>query len=175
MTEKIIIEQYNPCWQYEFNIIKEMINLYIGDLILSVEHVGSTSINGLAAKPIIDIDVIIDNYDVFPEIKERLRQKEYIYEGNLGIEDREAFKRNSDKEYFNSYKLMKYHLYVCPKYSKELIRHIAFRNYLKENEWARKEYQALKIKLANEFTYDRVAYTEHKTEFINKILNKIII
>lgn len=173
MAEKIVIEQYDPCWQYEFIKIKEMINSFIGDLIISIEHVGSTSVEGLAAKPIIDMDVIIENYDVFPEIKERLKKEGYIHEGNLGIEDREAFKRNSENEIFNSCKLMKYHLYVCPKYSKELIRHLAFRNYLRENPWARDEYGVLKIKLANEFSDDRTAYTEHKTEFIQKILNKL--
>lgn len=72
-------------------------------MIIGVEHVGSTSVEGMSAKPCIDIDVIIKDYSAFDIIVSRLEMVGYIYEGNLGIEDREAFK------YFNKPHLRTHH------------------------------------------------------------------
>lgn len=96
-------------------------------MIIGVEHVGSTSVEGMSAKPCIDIDVIIKDYSAFDIIVSRLEMIGYIYEGNLGIEDREAFK------YFNKPHLRTHHLYVCPQKSEELYRHITFRDFLRNN------------------------------------------
>lgn len=167
-TRVIEVVPYNPEWKKEFEKIKAMINNYIGDLILAIEHVGSTSIDGLAAKPIIDLDVVIESFNVLPTIIERLAKVGFEHEGNLGIEGREAFKR-----IFND-GFMKYHLYVCPKDGKEYLQHIAFRDYLRINESARKEYEELKLKLADTFRYDADNYCNHKTEFVRKILDKTI-
>lgn len=62
-TKNIEVVPYDPEWKTEFEKLKVMINSYIGDLILSIEHVGSTSIEGLAVKPIIDLDVVISSSD----------------------------------------------------------------------------------------------------------------
>jgi GrpB-like predicted nucleotidyltransferase (UPF0157 family) len=167
-TKIVEIVPYNPEWKNEFEKIKAMINDYIGDLILRIEHVGSTSIETLSAKPIIDIDVVIDSYDVLPDIIDRLEKVGYLHEGNLGIEGREAFQRTFDDSF------MKYHLYVCPKDGKGYLEHIALRDYLRTNEAARKEYEALKINLAEIYRYDIDNYCDRKTEFIRTVLNKTI-
>ncbi len=167
-TRVIEVVPYNPQWQKEFEKIRDMINSYIGDLIITIEHVGSTSVEGLSAKPIIDLDVVMDSYDVLPMIIERLEKVGYEYEGNLGIEGREAFKRPREDG------LMKYHLYVCPKDGKGYLEHIAFRDYLRENETAKKEYEALKTNLAKKYRYDIDNYCGKKTEFVRGILNKTI-
>lgn len=167
-TLVIEVVKYNPQWKIEFKKIEEMINSYIGDLIIKIEHVGSTSIEGLSAKPIIDLDVVIENYEVFSKIIERLKKEGYEYQGNLGISGREAFQRTYNDE------LMKYHLYVCPKDGKGYLEHIAFRDYLRANPSARAEYQSLKIKLAQEYRFDIDNYCERKTEFVKGILDKTI-
>lgn len=168
MSNKVIIEEYNPEWKDKFEEIKAMLIPIIGDLSISIEHVGSTSIEGLSAKPIIDIDVVMESYSVFPEIKERLENVGYKHEGNLGIESREAFKRAFQDEF------MTYHLYVCPMDGKGYLEHIAFRDYLRTNDEARKEYQQLKIELAKKYAFDREAYCIGKTEFIRSILDKVV-
>ncbi|MDZ5610285.1 GrpB family protein, partial [Bacillus pseudomycoides] len=147
-TRIIEIMPYNPEWKMEFKKIKKMVEGYIGDLILRIEHVGSTSIEGLAAKPIIDIDVVIDNYGIFPVIIQRLEKEGYQHQGNLGVEGREAFQRNNEDN------LMKYHLYVCPKDAKGYLEHIALRDYLSANEAARKESEELKYRLVENYRYD---------------------
>lgn len=160
-TKEIEVAPYNPEWKIEFEKIKTMINSYIGDLILTVEHVGSTSVEGLSAKPVIDLDVVIDSYDILPSIIDRLAIKGFEYEGNLGIEGREAFNRPIDDG------CMKYHLYVCPKNGKGYLEHIAFRDYLRANETARNEYERLKLNLAKTYRYDIDSYCDKKPSLLD--------
>jgi GrpB-like predicted nucleotidyltransferase (UPF0157 family) len=63
----------------------------VADLDAQVEHVGSTSVPGLAAKPIIDVDVVVASADDVPAAIERLRSRGYVYQGDKGIKGREAF------------------------------------------------------------------------------------
>ncbi|GGH27027.1 hypothetical protein GCM10008013_28220 [Paenibacillus segetis] len=167
-TKVVEVVPYNPEWKIQFEQIKSMITGYIGDLILAVEHVGSTSVEGLSAKPIIDLDVVMDSYEVLPEIIERLEKAGFVHQGNLGIEGREAFKRTCEDGF------MKYHLYVCPKDGKGYLEHIAFRDYLRANESAREDYEALKLNLAETYRYDIDNYCDNKTEFVKGILKMTI-
>ncbi|MBU5439201.1 GrpB family protein [Tissierella sp. MSJ-40] len=167
-TKVVEVLPYDDNWKQEFEKIRDMLKSYIGDLIVRIEHVGSTSVEGLSAKPIIDVDVVIESYDVLPQIIEKLELEGYIYEGNLGIEGREAFRRKYDDG------MMKYHLYVCPKDGKGYLEHIAFRDYLRNNEDARKEYSRLKKQLAIEYRYDIDNYCDKKTDFIRNILTKTL-
>lgn len=126
-TKVVEVVPYDPEWKVAFNRIKEHLFSCVGNLIIEIEHVGSTSIEGLAAKPIIDLDLVMDSYEILPQIIERLQQHGYEHQGNLGIEGREAFQRRHADEF------MKYHLYVCPKDGKGYLEHIAFRDYLRSN------------------------------------------
>ncbi len=167
-TRMVEILPYDDNWKQEFEKIEDMLKSYIGDLIIGIEHVGSTSVEGLSAKPIIDVDMVIESYDVLSRIIEKLELEGYIYEGNLGIEGREAFRRKYDDG------MMKYHLYVCPKDGKGYLEHIAFRDYLRNNEDAREEYSRLKKQLAIEYRYDIDNYCDKKTDFIRNILTKTL-
>ncbi len=91
---------------------------------------------GLAAKPIIDIDIVID--DNFDEVKSLLEEIGYCHEGDLGIPGRDAFK------YEGKPHVMMHHLYVCKRDNEELQRHITFRNYLREHPDVRDRYGAVK-------------------------------
>jgi len=160
----IVIEPYNSKWTQEFERIRDYIMLYIGDLAVAVHHVGSTSVPGLAAKPIIDLDVEIASYGVFPQICERLTEAGWRHEGNYGIESREAFKPIKQLDF------MKHHLYVCPSDSIELKRHLAFRDTLRSDKSAVDEYGTLKQRLAERHGNDIDAYIDGKTAFIKKVL-----
>ena len=91
-TARIVVLPYDFRWQSDFEKIKQELEGAIGDLIEGIEHVGSTSVVGMSAKPCIDIDVIIKDYSVFNDVVARLDRIGYIHEGDLGIKDREAFK-----------------------------------------------------------------------------------
>jgi GrpB-like predicted nucleotidyltransferase (UPF0157 family) len=171
----MLIEEYNANWIKDFNEIHEVLYETLKNLIVSIEHVGSTSVPKLAAKPIIDIDVIFDKNTEFDEIKTALENIGYFHNGNQGIADREVFKR--DKLFnHNILDSITHHLYVCPSESEELQRHILFRDYLIANEYARIEYQNLKYEIAAEANQDRKKYAELKeakaTKFINTIIAK---
>ena len=111
-TKHVLVEEYNPKWKSEFECIADELLVVLSGKIISIEHVGSTSVEGLAAKPIIDMDIVIDKN--FEEVRQALESLEYSYEGDLGVSGREAFK------YENKPYLMAHHLYVCNKDNEEL-------------------------------------------------------
>ena len=162
-TNKVIVVPYDLAWHEDFEKIKSEIVSAVGELILGVEHVGSTAVEGLFAKPCIDIDVVIEDYSVFSEVVCRLGKSGYIHEGDLGISGREAFKYEG-KEH-----LRKHHLYVCPKDSAELHRHIAFRDYLKTHRDAVEKYSRVKEEAARLFPDDIDKYIEYKSPCIEEL------
>ena len=91
-TNRVVVVPYNETWSSAFEEIKKELESAVGELIIGIEHVGSTSVEGLSAKPCIDIDVIIKDYSIFDAVVSKLKTTGYIHEGNLGIKDRdEAF------------------------------------------------------------------------------------
>ncbi|MBE5892166.1 MAG: GrpB family protein [Lachnospiraceae bacterium] len=160
---KVIVLPYDRAWESAFEEIKKEIEGAIGDLMIGIEHVGSTSVEGLSAKPCIDIDVIIKDYSIFDAVVSKLEAIGYIHEGNLGIKDREAFK------YLNKPHLQTHHLYVCPQYSRELHRHIAFRDFLRSNGEAVEKYSLVKETAARLFPDDIDKYMEYKASCIEEL------
>ncbi len=162
-TVKVTVVPYDEAWKSAFEEIKKEIEAAIEDLIIGIEHVGSTSVEGLSAKPCIDIDVIIKDYGVFDAVTRNLETIGYIHEGDLGIRDREAFK------YSNKPHLYKHHLYVCPQHSEELYRHITFRDFLRNNSEAVEKYGRTKETAAQLFPDDIDKYIEYKSPCIEEL------
>ena len=162
-TRKVVVLPYDVAWKSAFEEIKSEIEETIGDLIIGIEHIGSTSVEGLFAKPCIDIDVIIQDYSALTAVVDGLKSIGYIHEGDLGIPDREAFK------YSGKAHLQMHHLYVCPKYSEELHRHITFRDFLRSNPEAVKKYSLIKEKAAELYPNDIDKYIEYKSPCIEEL------
>ena len=164
MAEPVVIVEYNPDWPRIFQSLSAPIVAALGELVAGVEHIGSTAVPGLAAKPIIDLDVLAPSRAEVPAVIERLATLGYLHSGDQGIRGREAFAPPPQ--------LPLHHLYVCAQGNREYQRHIAFRDHLRshpQDAWA---YAALKRSAACRFRDDRVAYTEAKTEFIAEILRR---
>ena len=164
-TKRVVVEKWNPQWKYEYEKIVASLGKDIIYNSIKIEHVGSTSVEGMSAKPIIDLDIVIEN-DKFEIIKRLLKDKGYEHEGDLGIEGREAFTYSGKEE------LMTHHLYVCYQDSKELFRHITFRNFLKDNPALAAEYSRVKEQAAVLYHDDIDKYMEFKSEIIEKIYKK---
>ena len=162
-TAKVQVLPHNPQWKKAFRDIENEIKTALGGLIIGIEHVGSTSVEGIFAKPCIDIDIVIEDYNIFNEVVKKLEEIGYIYEGDLGIKGREAFDYN-DKPH-----LMKHHLYVCPKNSAELKRHIKFRDFLRNNPEFAQKYSEVKQKAALLFPNDIEGYIKYKSPCIEEI------
>ena len=161
-TKHIVVLPYDEKWKQDFIDIKNEIMDAIGTFAIAIEHVGSTSVEGLAAKPIIDIDVVVKSGNVERAIR-ALENIGYIHEGNLGIEGREAF------AYEGKEHLQAHHLYVCPENSEELRRHLAFREYLRTNQVAREKYGSIKLEAAKLYPDDIEKYIEYKSPIIEEI------
>lgn len=171
---KIVVEEYNEEWVEWFQMLKCVYERYLGDLIYEVHHVGSTSVRGLAGKPVIDVDIVIDSRDKLPAVIDRLSGLGYEYVGDLGIKDREAF-RAKDRYVPVSGSgdfWYRHNLYVCIKGSLSLRNHLEFRDYLRANYDTAKEYGDFKKKLADEDPYGADNYCQKKTPFIIEILKR---
>ena len=165
-TRIVEVVAYDPSWPGAFRQIAEAVDGWIGDLLIGIEHVGSTSVEGLAAKPIIDLDAVMTGRDALPEIIERLAAQGFEHQGELGIEGREAFRPTRDLGF------MTFHLYVCPPDGKGYLEHLALRDYLRRHGEARDEYARIKQRLAKAHRTDIDAYVAGKADFIQGILRK---
>jgi GrpB-like predicted nucleotidyltransferase (UPF0157 family) len=170
----MLIEVYNPGWEKDFEELSAAIRAAVQGLPVSIEHIGSTAVPGLAAKPVIDIDIIFDGRDQFGPIKYRLEQAGYLHKGNQGIEDREVFKRSGVGHKHPVLDFIVHHLYVCVAGSEGLLRHIVLRDHLLANAGARMEYQNLKYAIAEEAGQDRKQYAELKEVRTKSFIDAII-
>ena len=162
-TRHVVVVPYDPQWPQAFQKIATELRAALGTYAVGIEHVGSTSVPGLAAKPVIDIDVVIADYSVFPAVRERLQAIGYVHEGDLGIVGREAF-RYADKPH-----LQTHHLYVCPQDSEALRSHLVFRAYLRAHPEAVEWYGRIKQEAARLYQYDIDGYMAHKAPCIAEI------
>lgn len=162
-SKPIEVVEYNPHWPALFAEIAERVQAaFAQGPLVHVEHVGSTSVPGLPAKPVIDIDVVIPSRADLLEATARLATLGYEHQGDLGITSRESFKRPPGAPPQN--------LYVCAEGSPELRRHLAFRDYLRAHPDAARQYGQLKRELAARHVTDIDTYVDGKTEFIQKVL-----
>lgn len=166
-TKRVCVLPYDAGWEQDFADIEGELREALGDLALRIEHVGSTAVKGLPAKPIIDIDVVIDDRSRLEAVIAALGRIGYQHEGDLGVEGREAF------QYDGKAHLRKHHLYVCARDSEELKRHLAFRDYLRAHPDAARAYGRIKEAGASLYPCDIEAYIAHKAPFIDAIYREI--
>ena len=162
MSAPVEIADYDPGWPQAFAALRDRIAPVLGPLAARIEHVGSTAVPGLPAKPVIDLDVVIAAGAELSEVIARLGTLGYRHEGDLGIAGREAFASPAGAP--------AHHLYVCTAGSRELARHLAFRDYLRSYPGQASAYAELKRSLAERFRTDRDAYGRGKAEFVEQAL-----
>jgi len=155
--EPIVISEYDPRWPALFCELRDALPAGLRMCARSIEHVGSTAVPGLAAKPIIDIDVVVaDEADVAEAIA-MLAAAGYPHKGDAGVPGREAFDQPPH--------LPEHHLYLCVEGAGPLVAHLRLRDHLRANPGTAREYAALKRD-----GDDREGYTEAKTAFIERVL-----
>jgi GrpB-like predicted nucleotidyltransferase (UPF0157 family) len=164
---RVTCVDYDPQWRDEFEKVKSYLYSLLKDHVIAIEHVGSTSVIGCAAKPILDIDIVIENSEDFDSVKMILESVGFAHRGNQGIEGREVFKRLFEDGY------MAYHLYCCQKDALELLRHISLKNYLNDHPKVRDEYGELKKRLALMFPEQILDYMEGKDDFVKQMLTDL--
>jgi GrpB-like predicted nucleotidyltransferase (UPF0157 family) len=158
------VVEYDPVWPRTFQQLKDQLWPSVCDLSVGIEHVGSTSIPGMAAKPVIDMDIVVAARSSVPSLILRLANLGYEHRGNLGVEDRDAFAAPDHKP--------AHHLYVCAQNSLALQNHFAVREYLRKHPSEALAYSVLKKQLAARFPHERDQYVKGKTSFIVSLLKK---
>lgn len=158
----ITVVDYDPSWPVRFEELRATVWPVVADLATSIEHVGSTSVPGLAAKPVIDLDVVVRSRADVPTAVGRLTVLGYDHLGDLGIIGREAFRPPEGSPAHN--------LYVCRSDSPSLTNHLALRDHLRRHPEVALAYGTLKRRLAQQFPHDIDGYVAAKTDFIVAVL-----
>ena len=156
----IKVVDYDPCWPLLFAEISIEVSILLGDLVLSIDHIGSTSVPGLAAKPKIDLDVVISD-DALPTAIDMVRATHFVFHGDTG-EKRWAFTRDHERHGFK--------LYLCGPGNRAHRERILFRDYLRNHPERARIYADLKRRLAAEADGDWDFYTGGKTDFVSETL-----
>ena len=154
---EIVIVDYNPLWPEKFQKHAEILSRALGTKALSIEHVGSTSVPGLAAKPIIDIIVQVDNSGDEPAYLPALLAAGYVLRVCEPAWHQHRMVRTPELDV---------HVHIFSTGCIEVTRQLAFRDHLRRNGEDRLLYQSMKRRLAKEDWPDMDAYARAKTEMV---------
>ncbi|MCL0103726.1 GrpB family protein [Dehalococcoidia bacterium] len=158
---------YRSEWKQFFNEEKNIILNEIRDFVVDIQHVGSTAVPGLKAKPIIDIAIAINSRSVIPEISRRLETIRYIDRGDGGKDGGYLFIKELAPE------VRTIHLHVMEISDPQWKNYLDFRNILQTDKSLRARYANLKDELKKQYSDDRKSYTSGKNVFIENVLEEI--
>ena len=164
VTEEIVVADYDPAWPEWFDAVRAYVWPEIEDVALRIDHVGSTSVPGLAAKPIIDMDIVVADATQIRPVIDRLRTLGYRWKGDLGVPGREAFHLGAEAA------LPAHHLYLVVEDNRAHLDHWLLRDLLREDADARQRYAELKrrnLELAGD---DMDEYVARKAAFVAELL-----
>ncbi len=157
--EKVQLVEYNPAWPPIYAQEAARVREALGGMALDVQHIGSTAVPGLTAKPIIDLMVVASMLEAGRQYDELLRPLGYSSPNLADEVNHRFFVRGLPR---------RFHLHIYPAGSAEIKRHLTFRNALRASDELRMQYSVLKRELTLQHNYDREAYTEAKTDFVNR-------
>ena len=161
MTERVVIVPYDPHWPKMFEEESKKIQKALGKNCIEVHHIGSTSVPGLSAKPIIDMIPVVDDISCVDLCDDNMQQLGYEVKGEFGFFLRRFFVKENQ-----------FHIHVFEKGNPEIGRHMKFRDWMRMHPADRIAYEQLKLTLADKFSNDRTAYTFAKDKFVSNIDNK---
>ena len=157
----IEVVDWSPQWAVRFDEVADALREALADVPSAVvEHVGSTSVPGLAAKPILDIDVVVEPQDV-PDAITALESIGYVHRGDLGVTGREAFHAPDGP---------RRNVYVCTAGTMNVRNHLAVRDVLRRRDDLRDAYADVKRALADDPTMDIDTYLAGKSAVLQRVL-----
>jgi len=169
MGESVVIVAYDPRWPALYEEEKRLLRDLLGDALVAIEHIGSTAVPGLGAKPIIDIMAAVRRladaeacipalaavgYEYAPEFETIIPERRFFRKGPPGCRT--------------------HHLHIVEVTSEFWDHHLLFRDYLRAHPAVAEEYLQLKKRLAVRFAGDRASYTEAKSDFILGVVAKAL-
>lgn len=166
MATAVELVPYDRDWPAAFERIRAELERLLAPCVVAIEHIGSTSIPGLAAKPLIDIDVILQSSNDVPAATQRLLAENYEPRGNRYDDDVWAFMKRGVNP--------PERVYLCPQNNATHERRVIFRDYLRSHPADMAAYGRLKEELAARFRFDGDRYTAEKRYFIDAIIDKAL-
>jgi len=164
-NEAFTIAEYNPAWPDLFEREASAIRAALGQAVVEIEHIGSTSVPGLAAKPIIDLLVMVESFAPLPTYAAQLAPLGYTHQPHVNDLERLFFWKGTPRAY---------HLHLVEYATWECQRHLLFRDYLRAHPPVAAQYEALKRELAERYKHDRLAYTDSKAVFICAVVDRAV-
>jgi len=161
-NDEVIVSSYTDDWPLIYQTEVKRIQKAIGMYILDIQHIGSTSVPGLCAKPIIDIAIAVESFEGATVCIAPLEKIGYRYRGENGMPRRHYFVKGDPRTH---------HIHMLEENSENWARHIRFRNRLRSNPLLIQEYGALKLALASNYHRNRYSYQKGKSEFIARVEN----
>lgn len=161
---QVTVTPYNESWPAAFENAAAEIREILEPICLDVQHIGSTAVPGLAAKPVIDLLVIVLDIEEVDLFEDAFRKLGYRAKGENGLPGRRYFERGGNKR--------THHVHCYEQGDAEIFRHLAFRDFLKENSQIAAAYGELKVKLAKQHPLDIEQYINGKQEMVQEIEKK---
>lgn len=163
---KVEIRSYSENWIHTFMEEAEKLNAIFEHEMIAIDHIGSTSVPGLKAKPIIDIMAVVKDINNVDKYNLEMRKIGYVPKGENGIVQRRYFQKGGDNR--------THHVHIYQIGSSEITRHLAFRDYLIAHPDEMKKYGTLKQNLAHQFPYNIGSYIEGKDVFVKDMERKAL-
>jgi len=164
MNTAVKLVPYDPDWPAAFQHIRDKLERLLAPYVVDIEHIGSTSIPGLAAKPLVDIDIILRSSDDVPPATQRLLDQDYEPRGNRYDDGVWAFMLRDSKP--------PERVYLCPPNNQTHERRMIFRDHLRSHPDDMAAYARLKRELAEKYRDNGDRYTAEKRHFVDAIIDK---
>ncbi len=162
----VYLEPHQSEWERSAEETIRTLKNILGSVAVDIQHIGSTSIKTISAKPIIDIAVAVNDYEPILRKRNVLEKADIIFRFDERPEQLLFVMGDFEKD------TRSHHIHVVLYDSDEWNNYINFRGYLNSNSEAAGEYEAVKIRLAEQYPDDRIAYTEGKQEVIYRLLEE---
>ncbi|QQK75231.1 GrpB family protein [Salicibibacter cibarius] len=163
---KAEITPYNNHWPMMFSKEANKLHTIFGSEIIQIHHIGSTSVKGLKAKPVIDIMPVVKSISQIDRYNSAMIDIGYEPKGEHGIQGRRFFQKGGEER--------THHVHVYESGSSNIERHLAFRDYLRTHPEVLKKYADVKEDLSKRFLYDVASYTREKEQLVLEIESKAL-
>lgn len=165
LMRKVEVVPYDADWPLIYEVEARLLSATLGAELVRLHHIGSTSVPGLQAKPVIDMLAEVRNIEALDSLNERMTSAGYTPMGEYGIAGRRYFFKGSEEKH-------SHHLHAFAEGHTDIARHLLFRDYLRSHPEETHKYASLKESLAARFPTDIEAYMQGKDTFIKELDSK---
>ncbi|MBF0707459.1 GrpB family protein [Alkalihalobacillus hwajinpoensis] len=163
---KVEVQEFNEIWRELFLLEAQKLERVYGDNMIEVHHIGSTAVEGLKAKPVIDIMPVVKDLSLVDQKNEYMKELGYEALGENGLTGRRFFRKGGDQR--------SHHVHLYELGNQDIDRHLAFRDYLMEHRSDRLQYGQTKAELAMRYPEDMEAYIDGKDSLVKEIEEKAL-